>query len=202
MVADFMRRRALQLYPQLAQAVPPKPLGRSRETPLRVGAPPYLVQNCFWDSHRADCARRQLDARDPSGVIGPITARGNCLDPLYADGARLWFDPAIAAQHGDLVLIQFEFPDQSERFELGFMAKILVEFADEYWLAFNTGMFPLADIKILAVEVRDPRRHQSLDVFEPRGLFHAARVQGGSARENPITQVGAEKPHLFRDGGS
>jgi hypothetical protein len=157
-VSEFCRRRALELYPQLRDAVPPKDIGPRRENPLRVGEFPFAVQNAFWSWHQQDHALRV--SHDNAAVIGPLKARGWCLHPLRTDGDLMWFDPTLQAQHGDIVLVQFEYPDTpaAERNELGFMGKVLVEFADEYWLAFNTGMFPLGDIKILGAEVRNPHR--------------------------------------------
>lgn len=155
-VSEFCRRRALELYPQLSRAVPPKPIGRVREKPLRVGEPPYAVQNAFWSYHMQEHALRKPN--DPASLVGPLHAIGNCLWPLRSEGDVLYFDPTVPAQHGDIVLIQYQYPatPASQRNELAFMSKVLVEFADEYWLAFKDGMFPLGDIQVLGVEVRAP----------------------------------------------
>ena len=153
-VSEFCRRRALELYPRLALAVPPKPIGRAREYPLRVGDPPYCVANYWWSAHmREHKVRRTGDA---AHVVGPLVGMGSCLFPLVADGDRMYFDPSIPAQHGDLVLIQCRLGSPPVG-ELMFLCKMLVEFADEYWLAFNEGMFQLAETKILGVAVCDPR---------------------------------------------
>ena len=153
--------------------MPPKKIGPPRESPLRVGEPPYGVANGFWSYHQAEY--RYHEARDPRAVIGPLEGRGWRPYPLRSEGATFWFDPTIPAQHGDIVLIQFEYPNQSPPNELSFMAKMLVEFADEYWLAFNTGMFPLGDTKILGVEVRNPHRpNRAFSALTPNVLPSAA----------------------------
>lgn len=183
MVSEFLRRRALQRYPQIADAVPPKHIGPRRESPLRVGKAPYCVANYFWNDHQNACRRHE--ARDAKAVIGPFTGHGRCLEPLRSERSVFWFDASITAQHGDIVLIQFEYPEQSERFEFGFMAKMLVDFADEYFLAFNEGMFPLADIKILGVEVQDPNRSS-------RAVQSACARQGGGADKLRLSVAGGE----------
>lgn len=155
-VPEFSRRRALEMYPQIARAVPPVPLGRVRESPLRLGQFPHAVANYFWQDHCFVSRRREV--HDSTAVI-PVTARGTCLYPLRTDGDAMYFDPTIPAQHGDIVLFQF-IDDDSNRTDdinaLHFMSKMLVEFADEYFLAFRDGMFPLGDIRILGVEVVPP----------------------------------------------
>ena len=155
-ISDFCRRRALELYPQLERAVPPKDIGPRRGNPLRVGSFPFTVCNYFWNDHQRQHTVRK--ANDAAAVIGPVRLDGWCLHPLRTDGGEAFFDPTLPAQHGDIVLFQFD-PDvsaASSANELRFMSKMLVEFAGEYWLAFREGMFPLGDIRILGVEVAKP----------------------------------------------
>jgi hypothetical protein len=48
--------------------------------------------------------------RDPSTAVGRMivgTGKGVCLEPLLPERARIWFDPTVEAQDGDLVLIRY-----------------------------------------------------------------------------------------------
>jgi hypothetical protein len=48
--------------------------------------------------------------RDPSTTVSRMicaTGKGNCLEPLLPDRARIWFDPNVEAQDRDLVLIRY-----------------------------------------------------------------------------------------------
>jgi hypothetical protein len=157
-VSEFCRRRALELYPQLARAVPPKDIGRPRrQNPLRLGKFPHCVENCFWRWHQEEHVLREPN--DVSALVGPVIARGYCLHPLRTDGSVMFFDPTLPAQHGDVVLFQLSEPGTAWGADrTDFQSKLLIEFADEYFLAFNEGMFPLGDIRILGVEVRNPHR--------------------------------------------
>ena len=148
-VSEFCRRRALEVYPQLSRAVPPKAYALKRDALLRVGEPPYAVANYFWRDHMQASLRRPPN--DPSAVVGPIATYGSCLYPLRQGGGQMYFDPTLPAQHGDIVL--FQSPSMESKNELGFLAKVLVEFAGEYWLAYNDGMYPLAGFRVLGVEV-------------------------------------------------
>jgi len=152
-------KRALALYPAIAHAVQPKPLGAIRENPVRVGAYPYCVENYFFQSQVQ--ARTVRERRESSTIIGPLCGGGDCLEPLRYTGDAFWFDTSLEARVGDIVL--FLAPDSFADNEpinlqnpLNFKAKLLVEFADELWLAHRSGMYPLDGIKILGVEVPAP----------------------------------------------
>lgn len=155
-VSPFVVRRARELYPSLARAVPPVPLETNREEPpLRCGEYPHVVANYFWRDHVNEARLHVCATAD--AVIGPIRAVGSCLAPLHTPGDEMFFDPTLPARHGDVVL--FQAPDdwfERDESPLGLTCKLVVEFADEYFLAFRDGMFPLGDIQILGVEVRRP----------------------------------------------
>jgi hypothetical protein len=164
-VDEFARRRLLCVHPQLARAVPHIALSLVRERPpLRVGPFPHCVENGFWRYHME--AARRREANDASAVIGPVVGIGSCLEPLRCEGDIFYFDPTLSAEPGDVVL--FQAPASMRREEettnpFNLLAKVLVVFADELFLAFRDGMYPLGDLQILGVEVKpilQPSAHE------------------------------------------
>lgn len=192
-VSEFCRRRALELYPQLARAVPPEDCGAPPAQPLRVGKPPHGVANYFWQDHMEAVARRQPN--DPTALVGPLTAQGDCLLPLRREGDKMSFDPPLRARAGDIVLFQLASPNAVDELEL--MAKVLVRFAGEYWLAYNSGMFPLADIRILGVEVDAARAGRRFERTRALPTTSSHANEGGDHnvkkfRVEVITPAGAK----------
>lgn len=94
--AQFQRIAAM--HPQLLDAVPPEPIER------RNGTFRFSVAE-FWPEF---CARawHPRPGRDEN-LVGPFRFYGGCLAPFTQEGELHWYDPALPARDGDVVLVQW-----------------------------------------------------------------------------------------------
>lgn len=101
-----------------AQPIPPAPHPPGR---YYVGAASPGVE-C--DGHFDPPAEFALGARgfrlrapsvDGAGLV-PVLGEGDCLAPLVRDGDVLYFDPALAAEDGDVVLVAYRADDARQAF--------------------------------------------------------------------------------------
>jgi hypothetical protein len=98
---------ALERWPKLRDAVPPKPLER------RNGTFRFNVAD-EWSMVIAQLERGEYRLRAPAvsirGLCGPFNGRGACLEPLKREGDLAWIDPMMPAEDGDFVIVQWH-PD-------------------------------------------------------------------------------------------
>lgn len=94
--AQFQRITAM--HPQLLDAVPPEPIER------RDGTFHFNVA----EDWKEFCSRTwQPRPGDDANLVGPFRCYGECLSPFTQEGELHWYDAALAARDGDIVLVRW-----------------------------------------------------------------------------------------------
>jgi hypothetical protein len=96
---------AMQLWPQLRDAVQPAPIERrSFSGQFKVAAE--------WAALVQRVERGEFRLRAPAAstrhLCGPIVGHGPCLDPVFLSGDVYWIDPTMPAEDGDFVILQWD----------------------------------------------------------------------------------------------
>jgi hypothetical protein len=147
---------AFERWPQLRDAVPPRPLERlNGKFSMKVASDwAELVQRV----ERGEYRLRQ-PAASKDGLVGPFHGRGECLVPLMHENL-VWIDPAMPAEDGDLVIVQWHPDTLRGIIERGrrkpewvamygenpsnIATKWLRRIGSEYWLVCKSACLPLA----------------------------------------------------------
>lgn len=162
---------AIRRWPQLAtpaKPVPPPPPDPATE--YWYGDTPPPDPSWQWFEPRREFQRLAaswtprvpLDG-DDDGIVWAGSA-GRCLEPLCIEGETIRaFDPRVAAQHGDLVLVHWsvqeliriaeiwiDHPDLAYEHLTTMAAKLLVAFGGTYLVLCNQGCMPLGASRVMA----------------------------------------------------
>ncbi len=117
-IPTAVRRRAeldddgdIQIADSLSVLAEHFPAIRTPAVPLPAG-PGHVARPCLTlfdelrDQHARGEYRLRAPAASPDGLAGPIRAQGYCLAPVFLDGYMTWYDPAMPAADGDIVLCE------------------------------------------------------------------------------------------------